>query len=81
MKGIVSVETRAYLEGSNSVFLGFILKSYLDGQRIRIRPISITIGISGSMSGYLIEGGADRLSLAKNAIIKLIDKLDLALID
>ena len=54
----------------NEVWLGTLLKSKYDGQKIdKLIDLSIAIDISGSMSG-------SRINMAKKSLIQLIEKLN-----
>ena len=54
----------------NEVWLGTLLKSKYDGQKInKLIDLSIAIDVSGSMSG-------SRINMAKKSLIQLIEKLN-----
>ena len=58
------------LSKENEIWLGTLLKSKYDGQKInKLIDLSIAIDISGSMSGSRIE-------MAKKSLIQLIQKLN-----
>ena len=58
------------ISNENEVWLGTLLKSKYDGQKInKLIDLSIAIDISGSMSG-------SRINMAKKSLIQLIQKLN-----
>ena len=58
------------LSKENEIWLGTLLKSKYDGQKInKLIDLSIAIDISGSMSG-------SRINMAKDSLIQLIQKLN-----
>lgn len=72
------VEVKNPLDGNDETFLGCLVKSKYDGVGCRNRPIDIVfiLDISGSMSCSLGRSSDSCLSLAKNAILKLANKLN-----
>ena len=58
------------ISNENEIWLGTLLKSKYDGQKInKLIDLSIALDISGSMSGLRIE-------MAKKSLIQLIQKLN-----
>ena len=58
------------LSNEKEIWLGTLLKSKYDGQKIdKLIDLSIAIDISGSMSG-------SRINMAKKSLIQLIQKLN-----
>ena len=58
------------ISNENEIWLGTLLKSKYDGQKInKLIDLSIALDISGSMSG-------SRINMAKKSLIQLIQKLN-----